>query len=144
MPGRTVARGYGAKHKRDRRRWAPKVRAGKVDCARCGKPIVPGTPWDLGHDDDDRSLPAAPEHRSCNRAAPARRAWAADRGEAGAHDCREEFNPKGCAECRRRDPCPTNTITRWSMHWEALGVYNPRCPFCRKSGVACESLQVTA
>ena len=30
--------------------------------------IRPDEPWDLGHDDLDRSLPRAPEHRRCNRA----------------------------------------------------------------------------
>lgn len=63
MPGSTVARGYGRRHKRLRKWWSPKVRAGVVDCARCGLPIKPNQPWDLGHDDDDRSVYNGPEHR---------------------------------------------------------------------------------
>jgi hypothetical protein len=63
---------YGTVHKRERRRWAPKVRAGGVCCWRCGDPILPGAVWDLGHVDDagrDRGFPTrAPEHRACNRA----------------------------------------------------------------------------
>jgi hypothetical protein len=38
-----------------------------VDCARCGERIEPGEPWDLGHDDVDRSRYTGPEHRRCNR-----------------------------------------------------------------------------
>jgi hypothetical protein len=66
------------------------------------------------------------------------------RGEAGAaarHDCREEFNPKVCAECRRRDPQPANTVTRWSMHHDERGIYNPRCKCCRERGEACDTLE---
>jgi len=56
---------YGSMHKRIRRRWAPKVRAGIVHCWRCGRLIPPGSGWDLGHmDNGDRH----PEHRSCKRA----------------------------------------------------------------------------
>ena len=42
---------YGYAHKRMRKRWGPKVRAGKVVCARCGEPIAPDAKWDLDHDD---------------------------------------------------------------------------------------------
>lgn len=69
--GTTGSRGYGLSHKQERARWAPKVDAGLVDCARCRKPIEPGRPWDLGHL-DDRSGWSGPEHRSCNRVAGGR------------------------------------------------------------------------
>jgi hypothetical protein len=61
-------RGYGQEHQRLRRRWAREVDAGLVNCAFCGQLIVPGTPWDLGHLDGDRSKYAGPEHATCNRA----------------------------------------------------------------------------
>lgn len=76
-PGRpalsTTAAGYGAEHRRARAAWAPRVAAGHVVCARCGLLIAPGDPWDLGHDDADRSKYAGPEHRRCNRATAGRR-----------------------------------------------------------------------
>jgi hypothetical protein len=63
---------YGTVHKKERKRWGPKVRAGVVLCWRCGKPIGATERWDLGHVDEDgqaRAFPLRhPEHRSCNRA----------------------------------------------------------------------------
>ncbi len=67
------SRGYGRHHKQLRKQWAPQVEAGHIDCARCGAPIRPGTPWDLGHNDHDRTRYSGPEHRRCNRGAPSRR-----------------------------------------------------------------------
>lgn len=64
--GNTTARGYGRQHQLLRARWAPLVAAGTVDCARCGKRIRPGTPWHLGHDDNDRRKYKGPEHEACN------------------------------------------------------------------------------
>ena len=64
-----------------RRMWAPRVAAGVVACARCGRLIPAGEPWDLGHDDFDRRVYTGPEHRRCNRATAGRfkqrfsRAW---------------------------------------------------------------------
>jgi hypothetical protein len=69
MTAGTTARGYGTSHQRERKRWAPKVDAGLVDCRRCDQPIEPGRPWDLGHPDDACPKPKAPEHRVCNRRA---------------------------------------------------------------------------
>lgn len=50
-----------------RRQWKPKVEAGIVNCARCGELIEPGTPWDLGHVDGDKTRYQGPEHLKCNR-----------------------------------------------------------------------------
>jgi hypothetical protein len=69
----TVARGYGENHKRLRRLWESRVASEDVACARCGRLIVPGSPWDLGHADFDRSVYTGPEHRKCNRATAGRR-----------------------------------------------------------------------
>lgn len=65
---RTRARGYGSDHDRERRRWAPRVDAGLVDCTRCHEPIEPGRPWDLGHN-EQRTGWSGPEHSRCNRKA---------------------------------------------------------------------------
>lgn len=77
-PGGTTARGYGAAHQRERARWRPRVDALKVTCWRCDELIIPdhsvrGDGWDLGHDDNDRSKYAGPEHVDCNRATRGRR-----------------------------------------------------------------------
>jgi hypothetical protein len=70
----TVRRGYGSKHKALRKRWASAVERGGVSCARCGRQITPGTPWDLRHDDHDRTIYVGPEHRRCNRRTATHRA----------------------------------------------------------------------
>ena len=44
-------RGYGYRHQVIRKRLAPNVNAGLVDCWRCGQRIEEGEPWDLGHVD---------------------------------------------------------------------------------------------
>lgn len=79
-PGSTTARGYGITHQRERQRLLTLQAAGTtLTCWRCGGPITPGQPWDLGHDDHDRTITRGPEHRHptgrCpgNRAAPRRR-----------------------------------------------------------------------
>lgn len=66
-PRRRVQRGdtYGSAHRRERQRWRPLVDNGEVACARCGRLIVPGTPWHLDHD-EDRSGYLGPSHSLCN------------------------------------------------------------------------------
>lgn len=72
-----ASRGYGPAHRALRQQWKPKVDAGAVDCSRHGNPehpdcpgrIAPGTPWELGHDDEDRSRYTGPEHKACNQLA---------------------------------------------------------------------------
>jgi hypothetical protein len=61
-------RGYGTAHKRLRKQWAQAVAVGNVLCTRCNTLILPGSPWDLGHDDGNRNVYTGPEHRACNRA----------------------------------------------------------------------------
>jgi hypothetical protein len=72
MPNKSGSRlrGYGAAHVRLRKIWDIRVQRGGVNCARCGRLIEPGTPWDLGHDDHDRTIYSGAEHRKCNRGAP--------------------------------------------------------------------------
>jgi hypothetical protein len=69
----TKERGYDSAHKQLRRRYAREVALGGVVCWRCGKPIFPGQPWDLGHNDQDRRFYNGPEHRQCNRATAGRK-----------------------------------------------------------------------
>jgi hypothetical protein len=72
----TSARGYGWRHQQLRALIERKMAQGVVFiCARagCGKPILPGQPWDLGHGDGDRTRYAGPEHAFCNRATAGRR-----------------------------------------------------------------------
>ena len=59
---------YGYQHQKLRKQVEPSVRAGKATCWRCQERIDPGTDWDLGHDDDDRTKYRGPEHVHCNRA----------------------------------------------------------------------------
>jgi hypothetical protein len=60
---------YGWKHKQLRKRWAIEIARGGVNCARCGKPILPSMFWDLGHDDyaNHPGIYSGPEHRRCSR-----------------------------------------------------------------------------
>jgi hypothetical protein len=68
----TVDRGYGGEHRKLRRRWAVKVAAGNVMCARCGGWIAPGSRWCLDHS-DNRDGYIGPSHERCNIAAGARK-----------------------------------------------------------------------
>lgn len=74
----TTARGYGWRHQQLRQQLARTVEADYAECWRCGRPIQPGTPWRLGHDDVDRSIYRGPEHARGNLSARGRQ----DRDEA--------------------------------------------------------------
>jgi len=65
---KTAARGYGGLHQKLRAQAKVLVDAGAAVCWRCGLGINPGEPFDLGHDDHDRTAYRGPEHRRCNRA----------------------------------------------------------------------------
>lgn len=75
--GNTTQRGYGVRHRRERARWAQIVKEGQGYCWRCGAWLDPEQPWDLGHDDHDRTIYRGPECVPCNRGT------AAARGNAG-------------------------------------------------------------
>lgn len=60
--GETTSTVYGTQHKQLRADLADYVAAGLATCWRCGQPINPGEPWDLGHD-DNRTMTMGPEHR---------------------------------------------------------------------------------
>jgi hypothetical protein len=83
LRGTTTARGYGSAHRALRKQLAPLVASGQMRCARCGGIILPGTPFDLGHADGDRTRYHGLEHAVCNRGASrlGRRigAWARER-----------------------------------------------------------------
>ena len=71
--GSREERGYGAAHRRTRATWQARMDAGEtIRCWRCTEPITYGEPWDLGHDDHDRSITHGPEHAHCNRSAAGR------------------------------------------------------------------------
>lgn len=75
--GTAAERGYDYAHQQERKRWAPLVARGLVDCWRCGQRIVPdptqtGDGWDLGHN-ADRTEWLGPEHAcQCNRSSAGR------------------------------------------------------------------------
>jgi hypothetical protein len=123
---------YGRRHQKNRRLWAAKVATGKVRCARptCGELILPGEPWDLGHDDANPKITWGPEHRRCNRATLSH----ARGDEVSASVTRREPKVRfgGLA-----DPTPSNEVDVWSKHW--YGGFNPRCKHCRRLGRACDA-----
>ena len=77
--GKTAARGYGAKHQAERAKAKRLVDAGGAHCWRCGGWIDPSKPWDLGHDDHDRTVYRGPEHRGRECPAGGNRATAGRR-----------------------------------------------------------------
>jgi hypothetical protein len=67
----TAARGYGAVHEAERRRWKPLVEAGEAQCCRCGYWIEPGAAWHLDHRDDKAGYLGV-SHAGCNLKAAGR------------------------------------------------------------------------
>jgi hypothetical protein len=108
----TTQRGYGYMHQSQRRRWGPKVAAGGVSCARCGNPILPGEPWDLGHVDCDPTRYAGPEHAGCNRAVVTH-----------------------LKQQLQQQAAPRRNY--WSRHWYPGSGFDERCPDCRALGSVC-------
>jgi hypothetical protein len=70
--GTKAERGYGPVFQRTRRMWVQRIALGGVECVRCGKPITSADPFDLDHDDNDRSIIRGPACPSCNRSAGGR------------------------------------------------------------------------
>jgi hypothetical protein len=73
-------RGYDAEYDAVRRDWERRIAAGElVLCWRCLEEhgtetvLTTATPWDLGHDDHDRTIIRGPECRGPNRATSSRR-----------------------------------------------------------------------
>lgn len=66
--GTRQQRGYDRSHDRLRRSWKPKVERCEVNCARCGRLILPSQNWHLDHS-DDRSGYLGPSHEACNTSA---------------------------------------------------------------------------
>ncbi len=58
-------RRYDRRHRNVRRAVAAQMEAGGVACARCGRPIVPGSEWHLDHRDDGPGYVGA-SHARCN------------------------------------------------------------------------------
>lgn len=73
MSGLAHQRLYGVSHRRLRAQLAGVVAAGGAKCSRCGELIAPGSPWDLDHDDHDKSRYLGPAHRVCNRSTEPRK-----------------------------------------------------------------------
>lgn len=71
--GSRQERGYDAAHTKLRQAWVRKVSTGTVKCWRCGKRIAPDEPFDLGHDDQDRTKYRGAECIKCNRGTATRR-----------------------------------------------------------------------
>ena len=112
---------YGGLHRRERRKWERVVQAGDAVCARCGRPIVPGSAWHLDHEDSGEARDyLGPSHAACNQAAGARRALIA------------QAPPPAPAPAARRAERANHPA--WSRHWHAWyddQYPDGRLPWCR-------------
>ena len=136
MKGSTTARGYGTTHQKRRKAYARLVASRAAVCARCALPIRPDEPWDLDHDDADRTKYLGPSHRRCNRGAPARRGASepAQRTYWNRHWF-GGYNPKRCRDCAALGgPCPIATCA----HCAALEVACQRRADCPKAKATTE------
>jgi hypothetical protein len=73
-PGATRRGGWGHMHQQRRRQLEPLVRAGAINCARCGRRIEPHQAWAIDHHDDRRLGYLGPSHATCNAIAAANKA----------------------------------------------------------------------
>jgi hypothetical protein len=73
-PGATTRGGWGHLHQQRRRQLEPLVRAGALNCGRCGQRIEAGQQWHLDHHDDRRLGYIGASHASCNARAGAHKA----------------------------------------------------------------------
>ncbi|HEY7010134.1 MAG TPA: hypothetical protein VH395_14395, partial [Jatrophihabitantaceae bacterium] len=78
--------------------WTPLVTADLVTCWRCGHPIRPGQPWDLGHRTDRAAGgsdgDARPEHRHATSTCEGNRSAGARAGNARRRDFSEPIAPR--------------------------------------------------
>jgi hypothetical protein len=70
--GTKTQRGYGPDFQRERRQWIKTIELGNVRCYRCAKPIKPGDPFHLDHDDNNRDILRGPSCPRCNLSAAGR------------------------------------------------------------------------
>lgn len=67
--GTPAQRGYGPEHRRIRTELVAALTSGHtLECWRCGATITHPAQFDVGHDDNDRTITRGPECRRCNRA----------------------------------------------------------------------------
>lgn len=71
--GSTTERGYGHKHQQKRAEYQKVVDAGAAECWRCHDPVPPGSEWQLGHDDHDRTKYRGVECVKCNESTGGRK-----------------------------------------------------------------------
>jgi hypothetical protein len=134
---------YGQFHKKARKRFAQRMKAGEVfycwrpTCPTPNEPIDPRS-WDLGHVEGVEEIARYgrrwPEHRRCNRATLTHAKEAASSVDHSVLRSEIKVRFGGLP-----DPHPGNSVDRWSRHW--YGGFNPRCPKCRELGAACEAAE---